>query len=201
MIRAILKLDPIIKGTVEIKTEKGFVELPKNFTKNFGYVPENRREEGLFLNSPVVSNMSIGRIKKISNKFGFINKGEEKRKANTASKDLSIKLVNILQKVDTLSGGNQQKVVIARWLMFKPDIFVLDDPTKGLDIGAKADVYKLINNLVEEGISVILVSSDIDELIHMSNRIMVLVNNKLVKTLNYDQANKELLMEYSMGNK
>jgi ABC-type sugar transport system ATPase subunit len=145
--------------------------------------------------------MSIGRIKNFSNKLGFIKKDQVKKKATTASEELDIKLVNILQKVDTLSGGNQQKVVIARWLMFKPDIFVLDDPTKGLDIGAKADVYKLINNLVEEGISVILISSDIDELIHMSNRIMVLVNNKLVKTLNYDQANKELLMEYSMGNK
>jgi ABC-type sugar transport system ATPase subunit len=200
LIRGILKLDPILKGTVEIKTEKGFVELPKNFTKNFGYVPENRREEGLFLNSPVVSNMSIGRIKKISNKFGFIKKGQEKTRAITASRELGIKLVNIFQKVDTLSGGNQQKVVIARWLMFKPNIFILDDPTKGLDIGAKADVYRLINNLVEEGISVILISSDIDEIIHMSNRIMVLVNNRLVKTLNYDQANKELLMEYSMGN-
>jgi ABC-type sugar transport system ATPase subunit len=145
--------------------------------------------------------MSIGRIKNFSNKLGFIKKEQVKKKATKASEELGIKLVNILQTVDTLSGGNQQKVVIARWLMFKPDIFVLDDPTKGLDIGAKADVYKLINNLVEEGISVILISSDIDELIHMSNRIMVLVNNKLVKTLNYDQANKELLMEYSMGNK
>ncbi len=115
------------------------------------------------MNSPVVSNMSIGRIKKISNKFGFIKKGQEKTRAITASRELGIKLVNIFQKVDTLSGGNQQKVVIARWLMFKPNIFILDDPTKGLDIGAKADVYRLINNLVEEGISVILISSDIDE--------------------------------------
>jgi ribose transport system ATP-binding protein len=201
LVRGILKLDPIVKGNVEIKTDRGFVELPKNFTKNFGYVPENRREEGLFLNSPVLSNMSIGRIKNFSNKLGFIKKEQVKKKATKASEELGIKMVNILQTVDTLSGGNQQKVVIARWLMFKPDIFVLDDPTKGLDIGAKADVYKLINNLVEEGISVILISSDIDELIHMSNRIMVLVNNQLVKTLNYDQANKELLMEYSMGNK
>ena len=201
LVRAILKLDPIVKGTVEIKSDQGFVELPKNFTKNFGYVPENRREEGLFLSSPVLSNMSIGRIKNFSNNLGFIKKSQVNERATTASKELDIKLVNILQKVDTLSGGNQQKVVIARWLMFRPDIFVLDDPTKGLDIGAKADVYKLINNLVQEGISVILISSDIDELIHLSNRIMVLVNNKLVKTLDYDQANKELLMEYSMGNK
>ncbi len=114
---------------------------------------------------------------------------------------MDIKLVNVHQKVNTLSGGNQQKVVIARWLIFKPDIFILDDPTKGLDIGAKADVYKLVKDLVEEGISVILISSDIDEIIHMSDRIIVLANNKLVNTLDHNQANKETLMEYSMGNK
>ncbi|RLD35121.1 MAG: D-xylose ABC transporter ATP-binding protein, partial [Bacteroidetes bacterium] len=201
LIRGILKLDPITNGTVEIKTKNGFVGLPKNFTKNFGYVPENRREEGLFLDSPVLSNMSIGRIKKFANKLGFIKKVQEKSKAITATKELDIKLVNVHQKVNTLSGGNQQKVVIARWLIFKPDIFILDDPTKGLDIGAKADVYKLVKDLVEEGISVILISSDIDEIIHMSDRIIVLANNKLVNTLDHNQANKETLMEYSMGNK
>lgn len=201
LIRGILKLDPITNGTVEIKTDNGFVGLQKNFTKNFGYVPENRREEGLFLDSPVLSNMSIGRIKKFANKLGFIRKAQEKSKAITATKELDIKLVNVHQKVNTLSGGNQQKVVIARWLMFKPDIFILDDPTKGLDIGAKADVYKLVKDLVEEGISVILISSDIDEIIHMSDRIIVLANNKLVNTLDHNQANKETLMEYSMGNK
>jgi ribose transport system ATP-binding protein len=201
LIRSILKLDPTTHGKVEIKTDNGFVELPKNFTKHFGYIPENRREEGLFLDSPVLSNMSIGRIKKIANKLGFIKKAEEKSKAIKATRELGIKLVNIHQKVNTLSGGNQQKVVIARWLMFKPNIFILDDPTKGLDIGAKADVYKLVKNLVEEGISVILISSDIDEILHMSDRIMILANSKLVNTLDHHQATKENLMEYSMGNK
>ena len=201
MIRGILKLDPITKGTVQIKTDNGFIGLQKNFTKNFGYVPENRREEGLFLDSPVLSNMSIGRIKKFANKLGFIKKAQEKSKAITATKELDIKLVSVNQKVNTLSGGNQQKVVIARWLMFKPDIFILDDPTKGLDIGAKADVYKLVKDLVEEGISVILISSDIDEIIHMSDRILVLASSKLVNTLDHNQANKENLMECSMGNK
>ena len=201
LVRSILKLDPVTNGAVEIKTENGYVGLHKNFTKNFGYVPENRREEGLFLDSPVLSNMSIGRIKKIANKLGFIKRSQERSKASKATRELDIKLVNIHQKVNTLSGGNQQKVVIARWLMFKPNIFILDDPTKGLDIGAKADVYKLVKDLVEEGISVILISSDIDEILHMSDRIIVLANSKLVNTLDHSQANKENLMEYSMGNK
>ncbi len=200
MIRGILKLDPLTSGKIEIHSENGFVGLSKNFTENFGYVPENRREEGLFLNSPILNNMSIGRIKKFTNKLGFVKKQAVIDKAITTAEELGVKLVNIYQKVDTLSGGNQQKVVIARWLMFRPDIFVLDDPTKGLDIGAKADVYKLISTLVEEGISVILVSSDIDEILHMSNRIMVMVDRQMVKTVDAAQANKELLMEYSMGN-
>ena len=85
--------------------------------------------------------------------------------------------------------------------MIKPDIIIRDDPTQGLDIGAKADVYKLIGDLVEDGISVLLISSDIDEILHLSDRIMVLVDKKLVKTLNRNQVNKELLMEYCMGNK
>ncbi len=201
MIRAILNLDPTTEGKVEINTENGFEVIPKNFTKHFGYVPENRREEGLFLNSPVLSNMSIGRIKNFCEKLGFVNRKLEKAKSISTSNDLEIKIASILQKVDTLSGGNQQKVVIARWLMFKPNIIILDDPTKGLDIGAKADVYKLINSLVAEGISVILISSDIDEILHMSNRIMVLVNKTLSKTINHGEADKDLLMEYCMGAK
>ena len=123
----------------------------------------------------------------------------EKKKSISTSQDLEIKIASIFQKVDTLSGGNQQKVVIARWLMFKPNIIILDDPTKGLDIGAKADVYKLIKNLVAEGISVILISSDNDEILHMSNRIMVLVNKTLSKIIDHGQADKDLLMEYCMG--
>jgi ABC-type sugar transport system ATPase subunit len=199
LVRAILKLDPIIKGKVEIKTEKGFIEVPNNFIKNYGYVPENRREEGLFLSAGVMANISIGRIQELCNKFGFIRKRAEKNTAAAASRELDIKIANMSQKVDTLSGGNQQKVIIARWLMFRPNVFILDDPTKGLDIGAKADVYKLINKLVEEGISVILISSDIDELIQMSDRIMILANHKLVKTINHDQVSKELLMQLAMG--
>ncbi len=199
LVRAILKLDPIIKGKVEIKTEKGFIEVPNNFIKNYGYVPENRREEGLFLSAGVMANISIGRIQELCNKFGFVRKRAEKNTAAAASRELDIKIANMSQKVDTLSGGNQQKVIIARWLMFRPNVFILDDPTKGLDIGAKADVYKLINKLVEEGISVILISSDIDELIQMSDRIMILANHKLVKTINHDQVSKELLMQLAMG--
>ncbi|MEI7616743.1 MAG: ATP-binding cassette domain-containing protein, partial [Actinomycetota bacterium] len=200
LVRTLLKIDATTAGKVEIrKPDNSFTGLPKKFTRNFGYVPENRREEGLFLNASVMNNMSIGRIQKISNRAGFVNKGKESKLTKDASKELGIKMVNGLQRVETLSGGNQQKVVIARWLMFKPDIFILDDPTKGLDIGAKAEVHNLINKLVEEGISVILISSDIDELLHMSDRIMILADKKLVKVIDYKEASKELLMQYAMG--
>jgi len=200
LIRALLKIDPVIKGRVEIRAgDKKYVELPKNFVKHFGYVPENRREEGLFLGSSVMTNISIGRIQNISNRFGFIIHKKERKLSEDASKELGIKMVHMQQLVETLSGGNQQKVIIARWLMFKPDIFVLDDPTKGLDIGAKADVHNLINKLVEEGISIIMISSDIDEILHMSDRIIILANKRIIKEIDKKEANKELLMKYSIG--
>jgi ABC-type sugar transport system ATPase subunit len=190
----------VIKGRVEIRTgDKKFVELPKKFVKHFGYVPENRREEGLFLSSSVATNISIGRIQNISNKFGFISQKKERKLAEDASKELGIKMVDMQQLVETLSGGNQQKVIIARWLMFRPDIFILDDPTKGLDIGAKADVHNLINKLVEEGISIIMISSDIDEILHMSDRIIILANKRIIRVIDKKEANKELLMKYSIG--
>jgi ribose transport system ATP-binding protein len=200
LVRTLLKIDPTMAGNVEIKkNDNTYAALPKKFTRNFGYVPENRREEGLFLSASVMNNMSIGRIQKLSNRAGFVKRGKESKLTKDASKELGIKMVNGLQRVETLSGGNQQKVVIARWLMFKPDIFILDDPTKGLDIGAKAEVHNLINKLVDEGISVILISSDIDELLHMSDRIMILADKKLVKVIDYKEASKELLMQYAMG--
>ena len=198
LLRLLLNLDKITIGTAEIKTKNGFTKLPKKFIENFGYVPENRREEGLFLDSSILTNMSIGRIKDFSNRFGFINKKIEIEKANKAAKDLGIKMTGLFQKIGQLSGGNQQKAILARWLMIKPDIILLDDPTKGLDIGAKADVYKLINELIGDGISIILVSSDIDEIQHLSDRVIVLADKKMVKILEHNQVNKENLMKYCM---
>ncbi|NDR55429.1 sugar ABC transporter ATP-binding protein [Aliiruegeria sabulilitoris] len=199
LMRALLQIDPLTDGTVQIDTAEGMVPVPREFTTHFGYVPENRREEGLFLDAPILQNTSIGRIRSFANRLGLVNRTTERSKVEKVVKDLGVKLVDIHQRVDNLSGGNQQKVVIARWLIIKPDIIILDDPTKGLDIGAKSDVYRLINELVGEGISVLLVSSDIDEILHLSDRVLVLADKQVSAVLERDQIEKTTLMEHCVG--
>jgi len=197
--RAVLKLDAATSGKAEIKTDDGFSELPDNYVDVFGYVPENRREEGLFLDSSILANISVGRIRDFSNKFGFVNKRYEAAKAEEAARDIGIKMVDLKQKISQLSGGNQQKAILARWMMIKPEIIILDDPTKGLDVGAKADVYRLIEELVDDGISIILISSDIDEITHLSDRVILLSDKKIETILDRSQINNETLTKFTLG--
>jgi ribose transport system ATP-binding protein len=199
LIRIVLGFDALGEGKIEINEGGGWKERKKKFASYFGYIPENRREEGLFLPINVQNNMTIGRIKNFTNKIGIINSSYEREKTLEQVKKLDIKIANLAQRVENLSGGNQQKVIISRWLMFAPNVFVLDDPTKGLDVGAKVDVHNLIFQLSESGIATIFVSSDIDEIIEMSDRIMVITNKRQVRIFDKEDANKEILMKYAMG--
>lgn len=199
LLRTILGFDKIIGGSIFVRDNGNLRSGIKHFSKYFGYVPENRREEGLFLPLSVLQNISIGNIKKLSNKFGFIKKKKEKDKINQAIKDLDIRVSDLGQSVENLSGGNQQKVILSRWLLYSPKVFILDDPTKGLDIGAKSEVHKIINSLAKKGISVIIVSSDIDELLNLSDRILVLYDKQIALSTIRAKANKELLMQAAMG--
>jgi ribose transport system ATP-binding protein len=199
LIRVILGFDAIDKGKITINDNGRWTERKKKFASYFGYIPENRREEGLFLPINVQSNMTIGRIKNFANKIGILNKSYERDKTLEQVKKLDIRVTSLSQRVENLSGGNQQKVIISRWLMFAPEVFVLDDPTKGLDVGAKVDVHSLIFQLSESGIATIFVSSDIDEIIEMSDRIMVIANKRQVEILEKEHADKETLMKYAMG--
>lgn len=199
LIRVILGLDAIDKGKIEINENDKWKERKKKFARYFGYIPENRREGGLFLPINVQNNMTIGRIKNFANKIGIINKNYEREKTLEQVKKLDIKIASLAQRVENLSGGNQQKVIISRWLMFVPDVFVLDDPTKGLDVGAKVDVHNIIFQLSERGIATIFVSSDIDEIFEMSDRILVIANKMQIRILEKEDADKQTLMKYAMG--
>jgi len=199
LLRTILGFDKITGGSIFVRDNGSLKPGIKHFAKYFGYVPENRREEGLFLSLSVLHNTSIGNIRDLSNRSGFIKKREEKDKIEKAVKDLNIRVSDLRQSVKNLSGGNQQKVILSRWLLYTPKVFILDDPTKGLDVGAKSEVHRIINNLTEKGISVIMVSSDIDELLNLSDRIMVIYNKQVVLSTNRAETNKELLMQAAMG--
>ncbi|OHD11573.1 MAG: D-xylose ABC transporter ATP-binding protein [Spirochaetes bacterium GWD1_27_9] len=159
---------------------------------------EDRKRYGLVLNQDIKSNISLSSLEKIS-KFYVINKNEEIKSSNEYSKSLKIKTPSIEQKVCNLSGGNQQKVVIAKWLMTKPKVLILDEPTRGIDVGAKFEIYNIMNELVDNGVCVIMISSDLPEILGMSDRILVMHEGVFNKELLREEATQEKIMYYATG--
>ena len=131
--------------------------------------------------------------------FFRINDAAELRESLNYAKSLAIKAPNLHAPADSLSGGNQQKVVISKWLMSKPKVLIMDDPTRGIDVGAKYEIYKLMNDLTEQGISIIMISSDLEEVLGMSDRIMVMHEDRSVTTLDIKDATQEKIMALATG--
>ena len=185
--------DIILNGEkVEIKSPKEAMEL------GFGFVSEDRKIEGLLLNLSIDNNITAAGLERIS-KFGILNSRLEKKIALKYIKDLSIKCYGIKQKVMNLSGGNQQKVIIARWLNINPKILILDEPTKGIDIGSKAEIHKLIVEIAKQGTSVILISSEMTEILKISNRIMIMKEGKIKKVYDSLEATEENILRNMTG--
>ena len=125
---------------------------------------------------------------------GTVNRRKENEIIDRAVKTLRIKTNGNEQKVGTLSGGNQQKVLIGKWLATNPKVLILDEPTRGVDVGAKADIYEIIDNLVQKGITIIMVSSDLNEVINMSDRVIVMKEGRITGTLKHEEINQEAVM-------
>lgn len=161
---------------------------------------EERRHNGIFPILDIKFNSSIANIKGYINKFGFIKKKAILKDCEEYIGRLGIKTPSTNQWIQYLSGGNQQKVLIARWLLTKPDIIMLDEPTRGIDVGAKAEIHKLISELAGEGKCVIMISSELQEVLGMSDRIMIMHEGKVTGFLDNDKAvNQELLIQYASG--
>jgi ribose transport system ATP-binding protein len=139
---------------------------------------EDRKSEGLLLKLPIKHNISIANLAAVSNKC-VVNLKAEDDQTETAGKKVNVITSSINKLVGELSGGNQQKVAIAKWLFTDCDIFIFDEPTRGIDVGARAEIYKLMNALVDQGKSIILVSSDMNEILTMSNRIITMYDGKI----------------------
>lgn len=159
---------------------------------------EDRKEQGLLLPLPVSVNSSLAKMKGVS-KLGLISQSEELTVADKYISDLSIKCHSAGQEVKTLSGGNQQKVVVAKWLYSDPEILIFDEPTRGIDVGAKFEIYTLLMKLSEEGRAVIVVSSDMLELFAISDRIAVMSNGTLAKTFNRGEWSQDKIMEAALS--
>ncbi len=164
------------------------------------YASEDRKRYGLVLINSIKENICLPNLKKVSNK-GVISDNEQIKYAEGYKKSINIKSNNINQHVGNLSGGNQQKVVLSKWLMSEPDILILDEPTRGIDIGAKYEIYQIINDLANKGKSVILISSELPELLGLSDRIYVLDEGKILGCLNKNEATQEKIMRLIISNK
>jgi ABC-type sugar transport system ATPase subunit len=174
MARAIIGVDKIDKGSVYINGKKTDINDPYDAIRlGIGYVPEDRKSEGLFLAQSIKYNSSISILEKFI-RFIKVNKRFENNIVEQYKKQLSIKMVSPEQKVQFLSGGNQQKIVLSKWLATNPDILILDEPTRGIDIAAKADIYKLIVEFAKAGKAILLISSELEEIINLSDRIIVM---------------------------
>lgn len=161
-------------------------------------VPEDRKGQGLVLIQSILNNVSLPNLNQFAH-FGRLDKDAELRASMQQASDLAIKAPNLQVLVSALSGGNQQKVVIAKWLMSDPKILIMDDPTRGVDVGAKYEIYKLMNKLAEQGVSIIMISSELEEVLGMSDRVMVMHEGRSNGTLTIADATQEKIMALATG--
>lgn len=198
------ELAELLFGSAKIKSGEIYMHgnrlspgSPKDsISSGISLVPEDRKHQGLVLDMTVRDNLCMASMKDLSAK-GMLNKRQAERFAKEYVEALKIKTPGIMQKVKNLSGGNQQKVVLGKWMGRQPEILIFDEPTRGIDVGAKQEIYKLMTALVEEGKSIIMISSEMEELLGMSDRIVVFSKGRLTKTLEKKDFSQEAVLKYS----
>ncbi|MCX7709579.1 MAG: sugar ABC transporter ATP-binding protein [Clostridia bacterium] len=199
--KVLFGVDRVDSGEIIVDNRLASLRSPLDAIKEgIGYVPEDRQIEGLFMYLKIFENISASSISQFSNKY-VIDSHKEKDIATSFVDKLGIMIGTIYDKAENLSGGNQQKVILAKWMTSKSKIFILDEPTRGIDIAAKVDVYNMMNDLVRKGASIIMISSDIDELIGMCDRVMVLYGGKIVASIPQSEATQEKIMYYATSGK
>ncbi|MEQ1642318.1 MAG: sugar ABC transporter ATP-binding protein [Pyrinomonadaceae bacterium] len=163
------------------------------------YLPEDRRKHGVVLDFPISANITLASLKKLSG-FGGMNFGEEKNIAADYTRRLGVKTPGIHNAVSTLSGGNQQKVALSRWLMTQPSVLILDEPTQGIDVGAKAEIHELMMELAEQGVAILMISSELPEVLGMSDRIAVMKGGTIVEIFDRAEATQDKILSVALGN-
>jgi len=163
------------------------------------YVTEDRRQLGLIMPMSIVTNISLPMLRRYLTRLGLIKQGEENAIAEEYRRRLSIHTPSVKAELEKLSGGNQQKVLLSKWLNVQPKLFILDEPTRGIDVGAKAEVHHMINDLTAQGLGVILISSDLPEVLAMSDRILVMREGKQMGIFDREEATQENIMTAAMG--
>ena len=199
LVRAIFGADRIAAGSIEIENREVVISSPVRAVKlGLGLIPEDRKQHGIISELSVKENISYSSFNKVS-RMRFIIPGKLRSAAETYRKILNIVTPDVDKKIKELSGGNQQKVVLARWLATDCRIILFDEPTRGIDVGAKQEIYELINRLAEEGKAIIFISSEMPELLGMTDRIIVMHEGEIVGELDREQASQEKILQLASG--
>ncbi|HEY8476561.1 MAG TPA: sugar ABC transporter ATP-binding protein, partial [Chloroflexota bacterium] len=191
--RAIVGADPIDEGEVWIDGQRARIRSPRDAIRlGIGFVPENRKEQALILGMAVRENISLARLG--LDGYGPVDYGHERSLAERLAAALKIRTPTVEQPVVNLSGGNQQKVVIARWLALSPKVLILDEPTRGIDVGAKAEIHALIGQLAAQGVGILMISSELPEILGMSDRVLVMSEGRITGAFTRGEATQEKIM-------
>ena len=197
--RAIFGADPIDSGRIELFGKPVRIHSPESAIRHgIGLITEDRKAQGLILGMAVRENTTLANLAALS-RFGFVCRAKEREAATKYVKDLRVRTPTIEQAVQNLSGGNQQKVVLAKWLFTKSKILLFDEPTRGIDVGAKTEIYQLINQLAAEGVAIIMISSELPEILGMSDRILVMHEGRIAGELSRAEATQEKIMHLATG--
>ncbi|MCY9656430.1 xylose ABC transporter ATP-binding protein [Paenibacillus chondroitinus] len=189
------------EGEVKIDGEPARIRsVADAISAGIGLVTEDRKRQGLVLSMDVKTNTTLATMDRVS-RYGVINDNEEIKWGQKYVQELKTKTSSLDTPVGTLSGGNQQKVVIGKWLMSNPKILIMDEPTRGIDVGAKYEIYNLMNRLVDQGVAIIMISSELPEILGMSDRILVMSEGQFVRELDYREATQENIMLAATGGK
>ncbi|POT56503.1 D-xylose ABC transporter ATP-binding protein [Citrobacter amalonaticus] len=196
--RAIFGADPIDAGTLKLNDKETVVkDIPDAIRQGISYLTEDRKKEGLALGLSVERNIMLGNYPEYSDRYGNVKTQRCQQTSLEQVKALRIKTPHLEQAALNLSGGNQQKIIIARWVCKDTDILIFDEPTRGIDVGAKLEIYELMNRLVAKGKSIIMISSELPEVLGMCDRILVMRNGRITGELASDDATQEKIMQYA----
>jgi ribose transport system ATP-binding protein len=199
--QAIFGVEQAIKGSITLNDKPIKIRSAQDAIKNGIYlIPEDRRKAGLVIDMTIRENVSLPNLFSCATS-GLVVKEMERKLAIDQCKSLNVKAPHVEEKVANLSGGNQQKVVLAKWLAMNPKLLIFDEPTRGIDVGAKAEIYELMRKLAESGVAIIMISSDMEEILGISDRIAVMHEGSITGILNRDQCSEEAIMNLAVGRK
>lgn len=200
IMRGIFGIDKVFSGKIKLDGKEVHIKSPEDAVRlRIGMVTEDRRDMGIIKTASVKNNISISNLRKYCNRFDIVNVSKETADVLNMKKELLLKAANLNMLITSLSGGNQQKAIIGRWLLTNPRVLILDEPTRGIDVGAKAELYKIIADLASQGMAIIMVSSELPEILGMSQRIFVVRSGEIVYECPGKGATQEILGKYALG--